>query len=105
MVNVEVDGPPKRVLEGFEVNLLASDRDPSLATIPSRWHQFCELHFRRLLERSLVDSQGRQIAPEERARWVHPLVGALAHLRNSVALHNLTSTESISLRGERHSIE
>ena len=87
VVNVEIDGPPKRVLEGFEVDLLASDRDPSFTTLSARWHQYCELHFRRLLERSLVDAQGRQLPPEQRARWVRPLVRALSHLRNSVALH------------------
>ncbi len=87
VVNVEVDGPPKRVLEGFEVDLLACDDNLSLASISAKWRQFCELHFRRLVERSLVDSRGLQLAPDQRARWVRPLVGALAHLRNSVALH------------------
>ncbi len=87
VVNVEVDGPPKRVLEGIEVDRMASDDDPSLTSIPAKWRQFCELHFRRLVERSLVDGRGLQLPTDQRARWVRPLVGALAHLRASVALH------------------
>lgn len=87
VLNVEVDGPPRRVLEGIDVERMASDGDPSLFSIPTRWHQLCDLHFRRMFERALVDERGRQVPSEERERWVRPLVGALRHLEASVQLH------------------
>lgn len=87
VVNVVVDGAARRVLEGEDVHWMVSDGDQSLATLSALAHGRCHLHVLRDVESAMVTPLGRLLAPTERARWIRPIKGALAHLRNSVRKH------------------
>ena len=87
LVNVEVGGPSRRVLDGEDVRKMVSDGDQSLRTIPALAAGLCHLHFLRQVQAAMVTPTGRLLTPLERARWVRPLEGCLAHLRNSVRKH------------------
>ncbi len=86
-VNVEVDGAAAKVLDGERVELLVSDRDPSLLTIACWAYQGCILHFVRQVDSALVGPSGTLLPPTERERWTRRLRGTLGHLRASVKKH------------------
>jgi hypothetical protein len=88
LVAVQVDGPPRGVLDAAGVDRLVTDDAPAYTEDLARWHQLCQVHFLRHVRSLLTDERGRMTIPE-REGVLHELGGALGHLRASVKKHRV----------------
>lgn len=92
VAQVEVDGLPRRVLEGLSVERLVTDDDAAFTVLEVPHHQLCIQHFRRYVSFSLY-KEGRygehaRVTQRERDRWVKVLAEIMGHLKNSVMAHS-----------------
>jgi hypothetical protein len=91
VARVEVDGLPRKVLEGLEVQRLVTDDDLAFTTLRIPYHQVCVQHFCRYVSFSIY-KEGRYgehlpVRQRERDQWVRVLGGIFGHLTNSVEAH------------------
>ena len=88
VVGIQVGGPARGVLGPAPLERLVTDDAASYATDAARWHSLCHVHFLRRVTSLLTDEKGLMDVAEREA-VVRGLAGELAHLRASVAHHQL----------------
>ncbi|MGI0132325.1 MAG: hypothetical protein ACREDK_04445 [Thermoplasmata archaeon] len=87
VTGIQVGGPARAVLGSEMVERLTTDDALAYsAEGVARWHSLCHVHFVRRVTALLSEEKGLMAMPEREA-VARDLSGVLAHLRNSVELH------------------
>ena len=88
VVGIQIGGPARAVLGSELVDRLVTDDSLAYSGDTTRWHSLCHVHFLRRVTALLTEERGLMDTAEREA-VVRDLAGVLAHLRASVAKHQL----------------
>ncbi len=88
VVGIQLGGPAGAVLGPEPIDRLVTDDAPAYSGEAARWHSLCHVHFLRRVTALLTEERGL-MDTLEREGVVRDLAGVLAHLRASVARHQL----------------